>query len=114
MQPKIVAAASGRVECELHANHPLRVIGAAGRRIHCVSGVAWVTAYNHHHDIFLKPGQVYEIPNDGLLLAEAVGHCRVLVDLPRAFDYRPRRVRGRALLGWLRRGLQAALSRKPV
>lgn len=87
MTPKIVAATRSLVECELRENHPLRLVGAAGRRIRCVSGVVWLTAYNQPVDVFLRPGQAYVVPNGGLVLAEAIGHCRMQVDLPRAFDY---------------------------
>ncbi|WP_420474383.1 DUF2917 domain-containing protein [Noviherbaspirillum sp. ST9] len=92
MQPKILAASRSQVECELHENHPLRLVAAEGRRIHCVSGVVWITAYGEPIDIFLRPGMSYTVPNRGLVLAEAVGNCRILVDLPRAFDYTPYRL----------------------
>jgi hypothetical protein len=87
MKPKILSATQDRVECELHANHPVRLIAAAGRRVHCIEGIAWITAYNQPYDVFLKPGQTYVVPNGGLVLAEAIGRCRVRVDLPGAFDY---------------------------
>jgi uncharacterized protein (AIM24 family) len=87
MQPKILAATRSQVECELHENHPLRLVAAEGRRIHCVSGMVWITAYGEPIDIFLRPGSTYTVPNGGLVLAEAVGTCRISVDLPRAFDY---------------------------
>jgi hypothetical protein len=110
MQPKIVAATQSRVECELHENHPLRMIGAAGRRVQCLSGVAWITSYGQKHDVFLKPGAVYVIPNGGLVLAEAVGECRIRVDLPRSFDYSAYRVRFDVLRAL--KGLQMALFRR--
>jgi hypothetical protein len=87
MQPKILAATKSRVECELHEQHPLRLVAAEGRRIQCVSGMVWLTAYNQPVDVFLRPGHTYTVPNGGLVLAEAVGECRILVDLPRSFDY---------------------------
>ncbi|WP_292931673.1 DUF2917 domain-containing protein [Noviherbaspirillum sp.] len=101
MKPKIVAASRSQVECELHENHPLRLVEAAGRRIHCVSGIAWITAYGHATDVFLRPGETYTVPNDGLVLAEAVGESRIRVDLPRVFDYSPCRVYLPASLDWL-------------
>lgn len=108
MQPKILAATPSRVECELHENHPLRLVGAEGRRVQCVSGVVWITAYGQSRDVFLRPGDVYEIPNRGLALAEAVGECRIRVDLPRAFDYSAYRLRLPRLLA----ALQFALFRR--
>lgn len=87
MQPKILAANPGRVECELHEHYPLRLTGAAGRRVQCVEGMVWITACKQRADIFLKPGDVYVIPNGGLVLAEAIGFCRMQVDLPPSFDY---------------------------
>ena len=87
MQPTIRAATRSQVECELHRDHPLRLVAAKGRHIHCVSGVVWITAYGEPVDIFLRPGMRYAIPNGGLVLAEAVDVCCILLDLPRAFDY---------------------------
>lgn len=87
MKPKIVTATKSQVECELHENHPLRLVAARGRRIHCISGVVWITAYNQPVDVFLRPGRSYTVPNGGLVLAEAVGTSRIRVDLPRSFDY---------------------------
>lgn len=87
MQPKILGTTRSQVECELHEQHPIRLLAAEGRRIHCVSGVVWITAYDEPIDIFLRPGSTYTIPNGGLVIAEAVGTCRIRVDVPRAFDY---------------------------
>lgn len=87
MEPRIVAATQSQVECELHENHPLRLVDAAGRRVQCLTGVIWITAYDQKIDVFLRPGSEYVVPNGGLVLAEAIGHCRMRVDLPRAFDY---------------------------
>jgi len=86
MEPEVVAATSSRVECRLVENVPLRLVGAKGRRVQCVSGVAWITAYGQRTDVFLRPGHVYEIPNGGLVLAEAIGDCTIRVDLPGSFD----------------------------
>jgi hypothetical protein len=90
MQPKVVSATQSRVECELYENHPLRLVGAEGRRVQCLNGTLWITAYNQPIDVFLRPGGVYVVPNDGLVLAEAIGSCRMRVDVPRALDYHPR------------------------
>jgi hypothetical protein len=106
MKPKILAASKSQVECELHENHPLRLVEAAGRRIQCVSGVAWITAHGHSADIFLRPGELFVVPNGGLVLAEAIGECRIRVDLPRSFDYSPYRHYVPEAIGWILRGLK--------
>jgi uncharacterized protein (AIM24 family) len=106
MQPKILAATRSQVECELHQDHPLRLLAAEGRRIQCVSGVVWITAYNQPVDVFLRPGQTYTVPNGGLVLAEAVDDCRIRVDLPRSFDYSHYRSRMPELVARVLRGLQ--------
>lgn len=106
MQPKILAATRSQVECELHENHPLKLVAAEGRRIHCVSGVVWITAYGEPVDMFLRPGGTYTVPNDGLVLAEGVGTCCIRVDLPRVFDYTPYRLGIPALVRRLVRALQ--------
>lgn len=109
MQPKILAATQSRVECELHEGYPLRLVGARGRRVQCVAGIVWITACNQPADIFLKPGQTFVIPNGGLVLAEAVGHGRMQVDLPRAFHYAAYRMPAR--LARMVKAAQAALLR---
>ncbi|MGH8808211.1 MAG: DUF2917 domain-containing protein [Noviherbaspirillum sp.] len=107
MQARILAAAPGRIECELHENQPLRLVGAEGRRVQCLSGVVWITAYNQPADTFLKPGDVYVVPNGGLVLAEAIGHGHIRVDVPRILDCRPYRVR-------FLRTLKIAMSRRKL
>lgn len=100
MQPKIVAATTSQVECELHPDHPLRLIDAAGRRVQCLTGVVWITAYGQPVDVFLRSGDAYVVPNGGLVLAEAIGHCRMRVDLPRSFDYSSYRGVAQLLQRW--------------
>lgn len=82
MQPELTTTSKGRAEYKLTENHPLRLVHAAGRRIDCLSGTAWITAYGQHTDFMLRAGQSFEIPNDGLTLIEAVGTGRVQVRLP--------------------------------
>lgn len=109
MEPKVLAATSSKVECRLVENVPLRLVGAKGRRVQCVSGVAWITAFGQPTDVFLRPGRVYVIPNGGLVLAEAVGDCTIRVDLPLAFDYARFRLRMPAGMARL---VQAMLPRR--
>lgn len=103
MKPRIVTATKSQIECELHEHYPLRLVAAEGRRIHCISGVVWITAFNQPVDVFLRPGRTFTVPNGGLVLAEAVGTCRIRVDLPRSFDYSHYRTRIPAVLARLMR-----------
>ena len=61
----------------LHSNRPLRLEHASAGVIECLEGRAWITAYDQFDDTVLQPGQRYTIPNDGLVLAEAVGSGRI-------------------------------------
>lgn len=112
MTPKVLAATQSRVECELHENHPLRLVGAKGRRVQCLEGVVWLTAYNLPTDIFLRAGGSWEIPNGGLVLVEAIGTCRVRVDLPRSFDYDRYRLLVPTAVMRMLRGVKTTLSRR--
>lgn len=103
MKPRIVTATKSQIECELHEHHPLRLVAAQGRRIQCISGVAWITAFDQPVDVFLRPGRTFTVPNDGVVLAEAVGTCRIRVDLPRSFDYSDYRSWMPAALAWIMR-----------
>ncbi|HJV72799.1 MAG TPA: DUF2917 domain-containing protein [Noviherbaspirillum sp.] len=112
MEPKVLTATRNRVECELVENLPLRLTGAKGRRVQCLSGVAWITAYDQPFDVFLRPGRTYVIPNGGLVLAEAVGNCTIRVDLPRSFDYAGYRTRLPVAVARALNRLQLALFRR--
>ncbi len=58
---------------------PLRLEHASAGVIECLEGRAWITAYAEFHDTVLQPGQRYTIPNDGLVLVEAVGSGRIRI-----------------------------------
>ncbi len=58
---------------------PLRLEHASAGVIECLEGRAWITAYAQFHDTVLQPGQRYTIPNDGLVLVEAVGSGRIRI-----------------------------------
>ena len=66
-------------EYTLKDNQPTRLSNAAGRRIECLSGMAWITAQGEYADVTLRAGEFYTIPNQGLLLVEAVGAGRIRV-----------------------------------
>lgn len=76
------AADAGVEEYRLTQDRPLRIIHAAGRHIECLEGTAWLTAYGELTDFMLRPGQSFEVPNDGLMLIEAAGAGVVRVRLP--------------------------------
>jgi hypothetical protein len=82
MKPELIAVQQGQAEYRLTENHPLRIAHAAGRRIECLVGTAWITAYGEHTDFMLRQGQTFEVPNDGLMLIDAAGSGGVRVRLP--------------------------------
>ncbi|MQA38810.1 DUF2917 domain-containing protein [Rugamonas aquatica] len=82
MKPELLALTQDQAEYRLTANHPLRIAGAAGRQIECLSGTAWITAYGEYTDFMLRQGQRFEVPNDGLMLIDAAGAGTVHVRLP--------------------------------
>ena len=75
-------------------SHCQRIAHAAGRYIECLDGTAWITAYNQKTDFVLRQGKSFEVPNDGLMLVEAVGAGVVRVRLPAARPSRLRRAVG--------------------
>jgi hypothetical protein len=82
MKPELIAVQQGQAEYRLTENHPLRIAHAAGRRIECLDGTAWITAYGESTDFMLRRGQTFDVPNDGLMLIDAVGSGVVRVRLP--------------------------------
>lgn len=109
MKPKVLSASKTQVECELHENHPLRLLRAEGRRVQCLTGMLWITAFDQPSDFFLRPGGIFVVPNGGLVLIEAIGHGRVRIDLPRspknfAYGMLARMLRGlKPVTGWRKR-----------
>lgn len=74
---------SAHVECELEDNRPVRLRNAAGLRLDCVEGIAWITFHGEAEDLMLHAGQATVVPNDGLVLMEAVGRGRIRIALER-------------------------------
>jgi len=64
-------------EHDLQRDTPLRLEHASAGVIECLEGRAWITAYAEFDDTVLEAGQRYTIPNDGLVLVEAVGSGRI-------------------------------------
>lgn len=58
---------------DLQRDTPLRLEHASADVIECLEGRAWIAAYAEFDDTVLQPGQRYTIPNNGLVLVEAVG-----------------------------------------
>ncbi|MDR3481259.1 MAG: DUF2917 domain-containing protein [Burkholderiaceae bacterium] len=85
MQPRVQRATRKYIDFALVEDYPLRFSKAKGRRVECLSGVVWITAYNELSDYMLRAGEVFVIPNNGLTLIEAIGDCRVRIDLPNLF-----------------------------
>jgi hypothetical protein len=80
------------IECELQENTFLRLVNANGRGIECLVGQALITAFNQPDDYVLRPGHVFIAPNNGLVLIEAVGSCRVRIDPPHSLYRRLKRI----------------------
>ncbi|MGH8809968.1 MAG: DUF2917 domain-containing protein [Noviherbaspirillum sp.] len=76
-------SSGAHTEYELQENQPLRLLNTQGSRIECRSGVVWLTAYKEPVDVMLYPGDVFVVPNNRLVLMEAVGHGRVRIAAPR-------------------------------
>jgi hypothetical protein len=69
-------------DLELTDGQPSRLKHASGQRIEVMAGTAWITITGLATDVMLCAGQVWEIPNNGLVLMEAVGHGRVRLHGP--------------------------------
>jgi len=102
MQPRVQRATKKYIDFALVEDYPLRFSKAKGRRVECLSGVVWITACNELSDYMLKAGDVLIIPNNGLTLIEAIGDCRVRIDLPNLFIHMLHRLL--VLCGWDRLG----------
>jgi hypothetical protein len=82
MKPKLLMAARNYLDFALVEDYPLRFSKAKGRRIECLTGTVWITAYDELPDYMLKPGEVFVIPNNGKCVVEAIAYCQVRIDLP--------------------------------
>ena len=66
-------------ELYLPAGGLLRLEGASGKRITCTAGILWITVAGESEDIFLRAGECYDIPAQGLVLVEGLENSRVTV-----------------------------------
>ncbi len=60
----------------------VRMVSIAGWRVQAFSGMALLTFYNVDEDTLLHDGCVSVIPNDGLVIIEAIGACRLCLRGP--------------------------------
>ncbi|WP_371325247.1 DUF2917 domain-containing protein [Dechloromonas sp. ZY10] len=70
------------LELQLHDNQPLRLEHARGLTLRGVAGQVWITLAGEAEDIFLMPGEEYEIPRNALLLIEGIGEASVALLRP--------------------------------
>lgn len=70
---------TGSAEFYLKANQPLCLHSAKNVKIACTEGILWITTGGNDKDIFLSPGQSFQVPNNGLTLIESIneGKCRL-------------------------------------
>lgn len=70
------------LELQLHDNQPLRLEHARGLTLRGIAGRVWITLAGEAEDIFLMPGEEYEIPRNALLLIEGIGEAGVALLRP--------------------------------
>ena len=64
----------------LPENGFLRLRGLSGARIICLGGNVLITASGHYQDIDLGAGDNFVVPNNGLVLIEAIGKATISVE----------------------------------
>lgn len=69
----------------LQDNRPIRLQRARGLRITCTAGTIWITVTGEPGDIFLAPGQTYQVGSNGLALIESIGAGRIRLQRPATF-----------------------------
>ncbi len=79
MQPQLLATSRSHLEWLLQENHPLSLFRADGVGIECLAGRVLITVFNQLEDVELRPGEMFVVPNRGLVLVEGVASCRVRV-----------------------------------
>jgi len=69
----------------LSDNHPITLHQARGLRVTSTAGTIWITVTGETGDIFLEPGQTYEVSCNGLTIIESIGNGRVRLKKPDPF-----------------------------
>ena len=49
-------------------------------QIECQEGEVWITQEGDHRDIIIEAGQGYRVEKRGLLIVQAIGSARILVN----------------------------------
>lgn len=70
----------------LSDNHPICLRQARGLRVTSTAGTIWITVTGESGDIFLGPGQTYEVSSNGLAIIESIGNGRVRLTKPELFS----------------------------
>lgn len=78
--------ASHNLLLELPHGDLLRLEQARGWRLCCHQGTLMLSGLAPMGDVELAPGQSYGLADDGLVLAEAWGHCRLSLLRPAQAD----------------------------
>lgn len=66
----------------LHVSQTVRLRGAAGVIIHCVSGKVWITQEGDAGDILLGRQGQFTVTKNGLVLLEALHEAKIGLDAP--------------------------------
>jgi hypothetical protein len=74
----------------LQDNRPIRLRRALGLHITCTAGTVWITVTGQPRDIFLAPGQTYQVSSNGLAIVESIGAGRIRLKRPAVFPGLPR------------------------
>ena len=69
----------------LNDKHPICLRQARGLRVTSTAGTIWITVTGEPGDIFLGPGQTYEVNSNGLAIIESIGNGRVRLKKPAPF-----------------------------
>lgn len=70
----------------LNDNHPICLRQAHGLQVTSTAGTIWITVTGEPGDVFLGPGQTYEVPSNGLAIIESIGTGRVRLKQPELFS----------------------------
>lgn len=74
-------------EIDLPADRPIRLNRAQGIRLRCITGTIWITVAGQTEDIFLSPGESWQIAGNGLCLIESIADGRFRLELPHRMSW---------------------------
>jgi hypothetical protein len=84
----VIAAHSVRHRTALPRGGLLRVMDGAGLTVRADSGRLWITQEQDVRDIFLRPGETFDLDRNGLALVYAVDPTEVVLSAPRVREQR--------------------------